>query len=57
MPMTRPTGRLLREEVRPGSGGGVAVVMVVVSFLVARRRQDRGAEPIHHETAVSGTRR
>jgi hypothetical protein len=57
MPMTRPTGRLLREEVRSGSGGGVAVVMVVVSFLVARRRQDRGAEPIHHETAVSGTRR
>src|SRR4051812_6919190 len=31
--------------------------MVVVSFLVARRRDDCGAEPIHHETAVSGTHR
>jgi hypothetical protein len=27
------------------------------AFLVARRRHDRGAEPIHHATAVSGTHR
>jgi len=27
------------------------------AVLVARRRHDRGAEPIHHATAVSGTHR
>jgi len=45
------------QAVRPGSGGGVQVVMVGVSFLVATQRHQRGAEPIHHETTVSGTHR
>jgi hypothetical protein len=31
------------------------VVMVVVSFLAARRRHDGGAKPTHPEAAVSGT--